>query len=243
MGRGYVVLVLGATWLCEGFDSNQQYATFTKTLHEHRRWYIYIYVQLAFVLTLTAQFNIWTFSKLKELFAFMWLGIWDNLHTPNARWLAYCDLHTFSHENLWRCSTIESLSSSGPHEPSTLCCRWIWLAKGLFHKIKHGHLCASLPSIVIILESRGLSMSILFPCHSSSLMFQDPTQKFHFHLRTCSWKFHDPHQVKCTQNNPFMGLGSCNCQPLKCTLGWRKHNDISLWEPKHTKLHHVAHKP
>ena len=32
----------------------------------------------------------------RELFAHVWLEIWDSLHTPNARWLAYCGLHVLA---------------------------------------------------------------------------------------------------------------------------------------------------
>jgi hypothetical protein len=34
----------------------------------------------------------------KEMFAYTWLGIRDSLHTPNARWLTYYDLHILTWE-------------------------------------------------------------------------------------------------------------------------------------------------
>ena len=52
-----------------------------------------IHVRTTFVLTLTVHFNIWIFSNFRKVFAYVWLKIWDNLHVPKARWLAYYDLH------------------------------------------------------------------------------------------------------------------------------------------------------
>lgn len=50
----------------------------------------------------------------REFFAPTWLQIWENLHTPNARWLAHYGLQIW-HENLWRCATIVLFPSSGSH--------------------------------------------------------------------------------------------------------------------------------
>ena len=48
----------------------------------------------------------------------MWLEMWDILHAPNARWLAYYDLHILA-RNFWRCSIIGLFPSSGSHKAST----------------------------------------------------------------------------------------------------------------------------
>ena len=70
-------------------------------------------------LTSTIQFNMWTLSKIWRNFSRILCGleIWDSLHTPNARWLAYCDLHNLARE-LWRCSTIDFPPCSGSHKLS-----------------------------------------------------------------------------------------------------------------------------
>jgi hypothetical protein len=44
-----------------------------------------VHVKVASMLTLTFQFNICTLFILREIFALMWLEIWDSLHTLNAR--------------------------------------------------------------------------------------------------------------------------------------------------------------
>ena len=33
------------------------------------------------------------FQNFKKFFTYVWLEIWDNLHAPNAGWLAFCDMH------------------------------------------------------------------------------------------------------------------------------------------------------
>ena len=43
-----------------------------------------VHVEMAFVLTLTVQSNIWILSILRKSLAYMWLETWDSLHTPNA---------------------------------------------------------------------------------------------------------------------------------------------------------------
>ena len=47
-----------------------------------------------------------------------------------------------------------------------------------------------------------------FPKHSSSPMFQEHIDLSHFKLMTCPCNIHNQHWVKCTQNNPFISLGS-----------------------------------
>ena len=52
-----------------------------------------VHVRMVFVLTTTVEFNIGHSQILKNCFAYMLLEIWDSLHIPHARWLAYCGLH------------------------------------------------------------------------------------------------------------------------------------------------------
>ena len=55
--------------------------------------YVYdVHVKTAFVLTWTIQSKI-CLNFFNEFFAYMYLETWNGLHTPNARWLAYCGLH------------------------------------------------------------------------------------------------------------------------------------------------------
>jgi len=63
---------------------------------------------------------------------YVWFEIWDGLHTPNTRCLAYCGC-TIRHEDLWRCSTFELFPSSGHHTslPLILNSMWIGLVKVL----------------------------------------------------------------------------------------------------------------
>ena len=80
---------------------------------------------------------------LGEFFAYTWLWMWDNLHTLNARLLAYCGFHILAWEFvevlnyrvvpiLWITQALHSLST------------WIWLVKGLPWGIKHDiFLCIS----------------------------------------------------------------------------------------------------
>jgi hypothetical protein len=57
------------------------------------------HVEMSFVLTSTVQLNILdTLDFFKNSFVYMWLETWDTLHSPNARWLAYFDLHIFAKE-------------------------------------------------------------------------------------------------------------------------------------------------
>ena len=144
---------------------------------------------------------------LKEFFAYMWFKIWNNLHTPNARWPTYFDLRTLTWEFVEMLTywvvPIQVITQAS-HSFNI----WIWLVKGLFQWIKHGIFLCIISSIAKIWRSQGLFVLNVSPCYSSSPMFQDPTVKSHFDLKTCPWKFHNQHWVKCNQNNPFMGLGS-----------------------------------
>ena len=83
---------------------------------------------MTFVLTVIIQFSIWTLSNFQEIIhlACMWLEIRDNLHAPNARWLAYCE-------------GVELLSCSHPVDHTSIFLIFYvnLLAKGLFWDIKH----------------------------------------------------------------------------------------------------------
>ena len=70
------------------------------------------------MLTSTIQLTFSNSLILKDFFCVCWLGIWDNLHAPNTRWLDYCALHTLAWKFV-RCSSIELFPSSGSHKQST----------------------------------------------------------------------------------------------------------------------------
>ena len=142
----------------------------------------------------------------EEYFAYMWLEIWNSVHTRNAWWLAYCVLHILAWEFV-EMLNYSVLSIQWVTRAFHLFSMWIWLVKCLFGKINMAFSCASLPSVVIILKSTKLFVLIFSPRYSSSPMFQDPRNKSHFNIQTCPWKFHNQHWVNCTQNNPFIGLG------------------------------------
>ena len=85
-------------WWC---SLQSMVATPKQTLHGTPMMFIWVkskrYLMFTsnFLLCLHQSFNI-TFKHFmisRELFAYMWLEIWDSLRTPNARWLAYSGLH------------------------------------------------------------------------------------------------------------------------------------------------------
>ena len=136
-----------------------------------QKWYLYSH----------RPFNL-TFGhsqNFKEFFAYMWLEMWDNLHNSNARWLAY---YKFAHFSMTICGDaqlFESILSSESHKPSAhFPAKFDWSKHGIFScitsfdcynlkipKVIHAHFCSH---------------------YSSYTVFQDPTNKSHFSLKTCS---------------------------------------------------------
>ena len=55
--------------------------------------FFFVHVEMAFVLTSTIYFNIWALSNSKGVLCIYVVQHWDNLHTPNARWLVYYNVH------------------------------------------------------------------------------------------------------------------------------------------------------
>ena len=103
-----------------------------------------------------------------------------------------------------------------------------WSIKGLLRGTNLSSYCASLLVIVIISKSQWLFVLGFSPCYNPSPMFQDPMDKFHLNLKTCPWKPHNQHWVKCTQNNPFIDLGK-----LRVNLVW--HGSF-----QHALVYHVG---
>ena len=130
----------------------------------------------------------------------MWLEVWDNSHTLNARWLAY-GLHILARE-------FESFQSNGSHKH---CAHFLdefdW--SKVFHGgIKHG-IFSCIPSFKCNNPKIPTVIHAHFPPRKrSSPIFWDPMDKAHFDLKTCAWKVHNQYRVKCTQKDPFIGLGS-----------------------------------
>lgn len=56
------------------------------------------HVRTTFVLTLLLNLIIGHSMIFGEISAYVWLETWDNLHTPNAHWLAYCHLRILTRE-------------------------------------------------------------------------------------------------------------------------------------------------
>ena len=82
--------------------------------------FVDVHVTKAFVLTSNVLFKNFDIMILRNSLHTCLLQIWDNFYTPNARWLAYCDLHILSvRSGRDLCSTIELFPSSGSHKHST----------------------------------------------------------------------------------------------------------------------------
>ena len=58
--------------------------------------FVDVHVTKAFVLTSNVLFKNFDIMILRNSLHTCLLQIWDNFYTPNARWLAYCDLHILS---------------------------------------------------------------------------------------------------------------------------------------------------
>jgi hypothetical protein len=125
--------------------------------------------------------------------------LWDNLRNPNAKAASLLWFALFGTRND---GGAQMLGCSHKWITHTLCLfpKWIWLVKSLFWGIKQVIFCALLPSIVMFCKFKWSFMLILslkithLPCFKILLI--NP------------WKFHNQYWVKCTLNNPFIGLGS-----------------------------------
>ena len=82
------------------------------------------------MLTSIVQFNMWTYFDFWRLLC-IHVDIWENIHTPNARWLAYWFAH-FDKRILVEVLNYWLVPSSGSFHSSS---RWIWLVKGMFGRI------------------------------------------------------------------------------------------------------------
>ena len=101
----HVLVVLGAhvrvLTPIKNYHFNANIAWTSKMLNLVMMTFFNVHIEMAFVLTSTVQFN-----------------IWNNIHTPQCKvasllWFAHW------HENLWRCSIIESFPPSGSYKHST----------------------------------------------------------------------------------------------------------------------------
>ena len=133
----------------------------------------------------------------------MWLGIWDSLHAPNARWLAYRSLHILAWEFVevliyWVFLILWD------HTSVPLIFQVDLIGERSFGGIKHGIFLCIFSFTCYNLKIQKIIQAQFFPQNSSSPIFQDPMDKYHLNLKTCPWKFHNQHQITCTQNNPFI---------------------------------------
>jgi hypothetical protein len=136
--------------------------------------------------------------------------MWDNLHTPQCK---VASLLWFAHFGMRICEDAQLLSCSHlvDHQAFHPFSKWNWLRFNWSKVILGGYnmafMCITSFNFYDLEIQRVVHAH--FPPHcSSSSMFWDATRKSHFKLKTCPWKFHNQHWVKCIQNNPFIGLGS-----------------------------------
>jgi len=74
------------------------------------------HVKTTFVLTLMFNLTFGYTSIFKELFTYIWLETWNNLHILDARWLLYCGLNNLTWEfmkvlNFWSCTHMLNCTS------------------------------------------------------------------------------------------------------------------------------------
>ena len=115
-------------------------------------------------------------------------------------------ISTIWHENFWRWLTIMLSPCRRSHMPSARFPNKFNWSKVFFKGLKNGIFMYIKSCNCYDLDIPWIICAHLFPCNSSSPMFQDPLGKLRFDLKTCAWKLHNQHLVKCTQNNPFMGF-------------------------------------
>ena len=140
-------------------------------------------------------------------FAYGWVEIWVGLHIPKCKVASFL---WFAHFGMRICGGAQLLSCSHwvDHTSILLIFHVKLIGERSFWGIKYDiFLC--IPSFKYCnLKNQRVIHDHLFLRNSSSSMFQDPTNKSHFNLKTCPWKFHSRHWVKRTQNILLIGLGS-----------------------------------
>ena len=126
------------------------------------------------------------------------MGYWDSLHTPNARWLAYCGQRILARgvTQLWICS----------HLAPYLICIPLISEVDLMGQI-HGIIFCT-PSTTTKNPKIQRPIHAHFPPENSrtpcfKILWISPIK-----FRTCPRTFQNQHWVKFTLNNPFIGLGS-----------------------------------
>jgi hypothetical protein len=144
---------------------------------------------------------------LGNFFAHMWLEIWEALHTPNARWLAYRGSQIFAWEfmevlNCWLVPT------GGSHENFTHILGEFYWPRIFLGGIKHGSfMCIPSFNCYNLKSHKDYSC----PFSPSKQLVSHVSRSYTWtplYFQTCPWKFCNQHRVKCTQNNPFISLGS-----------------------------------
>ena len=127
-------------------------------------------------------------------------------------------IYTFWHENLW-CAQLLNGSHLVDHTSILLIFQVSLIGQRFFlgGKKKTWHFLVHPPSFNChSLKIQRVIHAHLFSPNNSSLMFENPTDRSRFHLKACPWKFPNQHdQVKCTQNNPFIGLRKCSNHKIK----------------------------
>jgi hypothetical protein len=117
-------------------------------------------------------------------------------------------LNTFWLRKFWRCSTIKFFpSTKWITRAFYLISMQIRLVEGLSLGIEYG-ISTCTPSFKSSNMYMYGTIHEHFPKNRSSPMFQEHIDLSHFKLTTCPCNIHNQHWVKCTQNNPFIGLGS-----------------------------------
>ena len=211
MGIGHVLCCVGGS--CEGVDSNQwvplqcKYCMIVDNVYFGN---IDFFLNFIWSWPLCSHwlFNL-TFGHsqmFKGISTYMWLGIWDNLHTLNARRLAYYDLHILAWEFV-EMLNYRVFPTNGTLKSSTCFQDEFDWSKVFLGGIKCGIFMWIVSFDCYYLKKPKGCLCPFLPYYSSSPIFQDPTIKSHFNLTTCPWKIHNQYWAKCTQNNPFIGLG------------------------------------
>ena len=134
------------------------------TCFDESDMFLDVCIELAFVLTSTISFDIYSLPKFEGILCIYVVRIYEiySLHNPNARRLAYCSLYILAWEfmKMLNCLVVPIWWTTWAFCSFS---NWIWLVKGPFKGIKHGMLFYTTSSIVINRKLQGLFMSI-FPC-------------------------------------------------------------------------------
>ena len=113
-----------------------------------------VHVYTTFVLTLSVLLNFWTLYGIVRILCIYVVRaiteLWDSLHTPNARWLAFWNLHVFDMRIF---GVVQVLSCS--HLVDHISIQLIFKVnlinqRSFFGRLKMTFSCASLPTIVVL---------------------------------------------------------------------------------------------